>query len=114
MDRQIGDFMAILLPMIEVNNALIQKVAELSRLELNEQEIKEYVKSIGDILKHVDQLTLVNVEGVEPMFYGVDDTLRLRPDKVIELPVDENGKPKVLKSAPEVLYDGYKVPQIIG
>ena len=99
--------------MIEVNEALIQKVAELSRLELSEAEIKEYVKSIGDILRHVDQLSLAQVEGVEPMVYGVDNSLRLRPDEVIEFPKDENGKPKVLKSAPEVLYDGYKVPQMI-
>jgi aspartyl-tRNA(Asn)/glutamyl-tRNA(Gln) amidotransferase subunit C len=100
--------------MIEVNEALIRKVAELSRLELNEQEIQEYVKSIGDILKHVDQLSQVNTEGVEPMVYGVDDTLRLRPDEVIEFGNDSTGKPKVLSSAPEVMYDGYKVPQIIG
>jgi aspartyl-tRNA(Asn)/glutamyl-tRNA(Gln) amidotransferase subunit C len=100
--------------MIEVNEALIRKVAELSRLELNEQEIQEYVKSIGDILKHVDQLSQVNTDGIEPMVYGVDDTLRLRPDEVIEFGTDEHGKPKVLSSAPEVMNDGYKVPQIIG
>ncbi len=100
--------------MIEVNEALIHKVAELARLELNETEIQDYVKSIGDILKHVDQLAEVNVEGIEPMYYGVDDSLRLREDRVIEMPKDENGHPKVLKSAPEVIDDGYKVPQIIG
>ena len=99
--------------MIEVNAQLIRKVAELSRLELNDQEIQEYVKSIGDILKHVDQLSLAQVEGVEPMNYGVDGSLRLREDIAIPFPVDESGKPKVLKSAPEVLYDGFKVPQMI-
>ncbi|MBC7397958.1 MAG: Asp-tRNA(Asn)/Glu-tRNA(Gln) amidotransferase subunit GatC [Bdellovibrionales bacterium] len=100
--------------MIEVNEALILKVAELSRLELNEREIQNYVESIGDILKHVDQLSEVNVDGVEPMYYGVDDTLRLREDQVIESDQDENCQPKVLKSAPEVVDGGYKVPQIIG
>ena len=100
--------------MTEVNEALIQKVAELSRLELNDAEIKEYVKSIGDILKHVDQLSAVNVDGVEAMVYGVDDTLRLRPDEVIELKASADGKPKILENAPEVLHDGFKVPQIIG
>ncbi len=99
--------------MIEVNEALIKKVAELSRLELNDSEIQEYVKSIGDILKHVDQLATVDVTGVEPMYYGVDGPLKLREDEVHAFPTDENGKPKVLQSAPEVLYDGFKVPQII-
>jgi aspartyl-tRNA(Asn)/glutamyl-tRNA(Gln) amidotransferase subunit C len=100
--------------MIEVNAALIRKVAELSRLELNDAEIAEYVKSIGDILKHVDQLSQVNTEGVEPMVYGVDETLRLRPDQAEDFGKDAQGHPKVLSSAPEVMYDGFKVPQIIG
>jgi aspartyl-tRNA(Asn)/glutamyl-tRNA(Gln) amidotransferase subunit C len=99
--------------MPEVNEALIRKVADLARLELKESEIQEYVKSIGDILKHVDQLSSAKVDGVEPMIHGVDGTLRLRPDEIIAFPTDEHGKPKVLQSAPEVMYDGYKVPQIL-
>ena len=100
--------------MVEVNPALIRKVAELSRLELNESEIEAYAKSIGEILKHVDQLNEVNVEGIEAMNYGVDGALRLRADEIIPFPVDEHGKPKILKHAPEVLDDGFKVPPIIG
>ena len=100
--------------MTEVNEALIKKVAELSRLEINDAEIAEYVKSIGDILKHVEQLNEVNVEGVEPMMYGIDDALRLRPDDVIEFPKGKNGQAKILDCAPDVVDGGFKVPQIIG
>jgi len=100
--------------MIEVNSALIQKVADLSRLELSEQEIIEYVHSIGEILKHVEQLNSVNTEGVEPMNYGVDGGLRLRDDLVEPLQPKVDGKPRILESAPEVLYDGFKVPQMVG
>ena len=100
--------------MIEVNAALIQKVAELSRLELSEQEVQDYVKSIGDILKHVEQLNSVNTDGIEPMNYGVDGNLRLREDRVVPLTPSVDGLPKVLESAPEVLHDGFKVPQMIG
>lgn len=100
--------------MIEVNTALIHKVAELSRLELSEQELIEYVKSIGDILKHVEQLNSLNTEGVEPMFYGIDGSLRLREDVVHSLDPKENGKPRILESAPEVIENGFKVPQVVG
>ena len=100
--------------MIDVNEALIRKVADLARLELNEEEIEAYVKSIGDILKHVDQLTQVNVDGVEPMNYGIDGALRLRTDEAIPFPPGKDGKPKILECAPEVVHDGFKVPQIIG
>ena len=100
--------------MIEVNAALIQKVADLSRLELSEQEIQEYVQSIGDILKHVEQLNALNTDDVEPMNYGVDANLRLREDQVESLQPKSDGKPRVLESAPEVIHDGFKVPQVIG
>jgi aspartyl-tRNA(Asn)/glutamyl-tRNA(Gln) amidotransferase subunit C len=100
--------------MSEVNEALIRKVADLSRLELNDSEISEYVKSIGDILNHISQLNEANVDGIEPMYYGIDDELRLREDKVIEFGLGADGQPKILESAPDVVNDGYKVPQIIG
>jgi aspartyl-tRNA(Asn)/glutamyl-tRNA(Gln) amidotransferase subunit C len=100
--------------MIDVNEALIRKVAALARLELNEQEIQEYVQSIGDILKHVDELAQVDIAGVAPMYHGIDDSLKLREDIAIPFPTDENGKPKILQCAPDVLHDGFKVPQIIG
>lgn len=99
--------------MAEVNEALIRKVADLARLDLNDQEIREYVKSIGDILNHVDQLSSAKVEGVEPMYHGVDGGLRFREDEVKPFPTDEKGHPKVLKHAPEVVDDGFKVPQVL-
>ena len=97
-----------------VNDALILKVADLARLELNPKEIQDYVHSIGEILKHVEHLKDVNVQGVEPLYYGIDDDLRLREDRVEETPPAPGGSPKVLISAPDVLHGGYKVPQIIG
>ena len=103
---------------VQVDEALIRKVAELSRLELKDSEIQDYVKSIGDVLKHVDQLSNVNIIGedgqpVAPMYHGIDGDLKLRSDEVVAFPTDEHGKPKVLKSAPEVVDDGYKVPQVL-
>jgi len=100
--------------MIEVNAALIQKVADLSRLELSELEIQAYVQSIGNILKHVDQLNSVNTEGVEPMNYGLDGNLRLREDIVQSLEPKADGQPRILESAPEVVNNGFKVPQMVG
>lgn len=100
--------------MIEVNAALIRKVAELARLELNDQEVQGYVKSIGDILKHVEQLNSVKTDGIQPMSYGVDGSLRLRDDQVVPLQPGPEGAPRILETAPEVQDQGFKVPQMIG
>ncbi len=99
--------------MVEVNEALIRKVAELARLECSDAEVSEYVRSVGDVLGYVAQLEEVDTKGVEPMTHGVDFVLRARAD-VAEAPkFTADGKPKVLSAAPEVLYDGYKVPQVL-
>ncbi len=102
----------------KINSDVIKKVGELSRLELTDAEIEGYVKSIGDILEHVEQLSQVNLIGaegkeVEPMYHGIDGALKLRPDEVVEFSKDEHGQPKVLRNAPEVIDHGFKVPQII-
>jgi aspartyl-tRNA(Asn)/glutamyl-tRNA(Gln) amidotransferase subunit C len=96
-----------------VNEALIRKVADLAKLELQDAEIQDCVRSIGDILKHVDQLESVKVDGVEPMFHGIDDSLRMREDEIVEFGLGKHDQPKVLDSAPEVLDGGFKVPQVL-
>jgi len=101
-------------PMTELNEALIRKVAELSRLKLDEGEIPGYVTSIGEILNHVDQLRRVDTQGVEPMFYGIDDSLRLREDEVRSFAPGKDAQPRILESAPSVEDGGFKVPQIVG
>jgi aspartyl-tRNA(Asn)/glutamyl-tRNA(Gln) amidotransferase subunit C len=97
----------------EVNEALTRKVADLARLSLTQDEVTRFTKQLGDVLAYVDQLKEVEVNGVEPMVHPIPYTLRLRADDVEAPFVDSKGHPKVLSSAPEALYDGYKVPQIV-
>lgn len=99
--------------MAEVNADLTRKVADLARLELSETEVRDFTRQLGDILKYIEQLSEVDVKGVQPMIHPIPITLRLREDVVEPTPVDAHGKPKVLASAPEVVYDGYKVPPIL-
>lgn len=99
--------------MVEVNESLTRQVAQLARLELSDQEVKTFTSQLSDILKYVEQLQSVDVQGVEPLTHPLALSTPLRPDEVKPSPVDSEGKPKVLQSAPDVLYDGFKVPQIL-
>jgi len=99
--------------MVEVNEKLTRQVAELARLELSDQEVQVFTSQLGGILKYVEQLQEVNVQGVEPLTHPLDLATPLRPDEVRPSPLDQEGKPKVLRSAPDVLYDGFKVPPIL-
>jgi aspartyl-tRNA(Asn)/glutamyl-tRNA(Gln) amidotransferase subunit C len=99
--------------MVEVNESLTRQVAQLARLELSDQEVKTFTSQLSDILKYVEQLQSADVQGVEPLTHPLALSTALRPDEVRPSPVDSEGKPKVLQSAPDVLYDGFKVPQIL-
>jgi aspartyl-tRNA(Asn)/glutamyl-tRNA(Gln) amidotransferase subunit C len=44
----------------------IDRVAELARIALTPDEKAVYAAQLGEVLKHVEQLKQVNVDGVEP------------------------------------------------
>ena len=46
----------------------ILKLARLSRLKLSEDEIEKYQKEISSILEYVEQLDLVDVDGLKPTY----------------------------------------------
>jgi aspartyl-tRNA(Asn)/glutamyl-tRNA(Gln) amidotransferase subunit C len=100
--------------MAEVNEALTKKVADLARLYLTDQEVSLYTTQMQTTLGYVDQLTACDTTGIEPMYHPLEIETPMREDVIVNFPTDENGKPKILKHAPEVLYDGFKVPPIIG
>jgi aspartyl-tRNA(Asn)/glutamyl-tRNA(Gln) amidotransferase subunit C len=105
--------------MITVDEALTRKVAHLSRLALSDEEVQMFTPQLQDVLKYVELLQQVPVEGVEPMTHPF--TLEqlaqwrapLREDHPVASLKDPKGQPKVLSHAPDVLYDGFKVPQIL-
>jgi len=99
--------------MVEVNEALTRKVADLARLELTDAEVKTYTAQLDDVLKFVDQLHEVNVDGVEPLSHPLDLQTPLREDVVKLSPQDADGNPKVLSCAPEVVDGGFQVPPIL-
>ena len=100
--------------MPDMNEALTKKVADLARLYLTDEEVSLYTTQMKTTLGYVDQLTSIDTTGIEPMYHPLDIETPMREDVIVNFPTDENGKPKILKSAPEVLYDGFKVPPIIG
>mgnify|MGYP001584566557 CR=1 FL=1 len=99
--------------MITIDEALIRKVAHLARLELTEAEVNQYTDQIGKIIHYVQQLEGAEVEGVIPLLHPLDILLSSREDQIQPFAPDHSGKPRVLSAAPDVLYDGFKVPKIL-
>jgi aspartyl-tRNA(Asn)/glutamyl-tRNA(Gln) amidotransferase subunit C len=103
--------------MIEVNEALTRKIADLARLDLSDAEVKTFTSQLGQILGYVDQLGSAQVKTaqgeVEPLTHPLDLPTLYRDDVVRSFEKDPEGKPKVLTAAPEVIQDGFKVPPIL-
>ncbi|MGC9603207.1 MAG: Asp-tRNA(Asn)/Glu-tRNA(Gln) amidotransferase subunit GatC [Minisyncoccia bacterium] len=58
----------------------LEKLAELSRMELNGKEEEKLLKDLGKILDYFEKLKEVNTEGVSPMTGGTESENVLRED----------------------------------
>lgn len=52
--------------MAKLTRTEILKLAKLARLDLSEDEIKEYIDELSGILQYVEQLQQIDVAGLEP------------------------------------------------
>ncbi len=87
----------------------IQKLAELARIQVDDQTLDNVAKSINDVLALVDQLQAANTDGVAPMAHPLDAVQRLRPDEVTET----NQRDAFQAIAPAASEGLYLVPKVI-
>lgn len=94
---------------MEVNDALVDKLARLSRLRFNEEEKAEIRSDLQRMIAFVEKLNELNLEGVEPLLHMSREVNVLRDDEVR----GSISREEALKNAP--LQDGrfFKVPKVI-
>ncbi|MEA2197936.1 MAG: aspartyl-tRNA(Asn)/glutamyl-tRNA(Gln) amidotransferase subunit [Solirubrobacteraceae bacterium] len=81
-------------------------VARLARLELSEAEIDRMTSELSDVLRHIEQIGRLDLEGVAPTTHVIDLVNALRPDEPEPcLPVEV-----ALAAAPEPVGGGFGVP----
>ena len=87
----------------------IEKLGELSRIGITEENIAETTRSIGEVLNLVTQLQNADTDGIEPMAHPLDEVQRLRPDVVTE----KNNRERFQAIAPAVEEGLFLVPKVI-
>lgn len=94
---------------MEVNDAMVDKLAHLSRLQFSESEKKEIKNDLQKMIAFVEKLNELNLEGVEPLLHMSEEVNVLREDEVKGSITRQEG----LKNAP--LHDDqfFKVPKVI-
>ena len=90
--------------MIERDQVL--HVARLARLRLSEEEVERMTGELSGILEHVDRISNLDLEGVEPTSHVVALENVLRPDE----PRPSLPREAALANAPEPLNGAFRVP----
>ena len=99
---------------MSVDTATVAKIAALARIKLSDAEVAGMVPELNGILAWVEQLSEVDVTGVEPMTAVIANTLRLRADVVDADPLTGGGKrDAVLANAPAAEHGFFGVPKVI-
>lgn len=87
----------------------IRYLAHLSRIQLNEDEVRDLQKDLSQLLDYVGQLKSLPTEKVEPTNAVLPAYNRFRKDEVkTSLPAE-----KALANAPERMGDFFRVPRVI-
>ena len=94
---------------MEVNDAIVDKVAHLARLKFDDSEKASIKKDLQNMIAFADKLNELNLDGVEPMIHMSDEVNVLRND-VVQGSVSRED---ALKNAPEHDDKFFKVPKVI-
>ena len=94
---------------MEVNDELVDKVASLAKLKFNGEKKEAIKEDMKKILSFMEVLNEVDTDGVEPLKYMTEGTIRLRADESSETISQKDA----LKNAPFKDSDYYKVPKVL-
>ena len=94
----------------KISKEEVRHVADLARLDMDEDSIETFAEQIGNILEHIDALSRVDTEGVPPVSHALDLNNAFREDEVkAHLDVES-----ALSNAPEREGRDFIVPKVIG
>jgi aspartyl-tRNA(Asn)/glutamyl-tRNA(Gln) amidotransferase subunit C len=94
---------------MNVNDALIDKLANLSRLQFDESEKEEIKNDLEKMIGFIDKLNELDTTGVEPLLHMSENVNVLRKDAV----KGEITREEVFRNAPLHDEEFFKVPKVI-
>ena len=94
---------------MSVDAATVRRIAHLARIAVAEDEIAHLQGELNAMLAFVEQLSEVNVEGVEPMTSVTPMQMKKRQDAIT---AGDNAE-AVLKNAPATQDNYFLVPKVI-
>lgn len=91
----------------------VEKIAELARLGISEEEKEKLTKDLSLVIGYIEKLSEVNVEKVEPMTGGTTLESVVRKDDDSKDIADDEMKADILNAAPNKENGYFKVSSIL-
>ena len=87
----------------------LKKIAELSKIEISEENFKDFELKIKNIINLIDELISADVSNIEPKAQPLDQKQMVRKDAVTE----KTKIDYIEKTAPEIKDSHYKLPKFV-
>lgn len=89
-----------------IDREQVHHVARLARLQLTDDEVERMAGELSSILGHIERISELDLEGVEPTSHVVEVSNALRPDEVRP----SWDREVMLSNAPDSDGEGFLVP----
>ena len=94
---------------MSVDQATVRRIAHLARIAVSEEEVPHLQQELNAILAFVEELSAVDVEGVEPMTSVIPMKMEWRKDEVSQ----HAGAATVVANAPASEDEFFTVPKVV-
>ena len=94
---------------MSVDLATVKRVARLARIAVSEDEAQKMLGELNGIIGFVEQLSEVNVDGVEPMTSVTPVAMKKRTDVVSDGAMAED----IVANAPNTDRNFFLVPKVV-
>ncbi|MBW9066265.1 Asp-tRNA(Asn)/Glu-tRNA(Gln) amidotransferase subunit GatC [Rhizobium herbae] len=94
---------------MSVDLATVKRVARLARIAVSEEDAGRMTGELNGILGFVEQLSEVNVDGIEPMTSVTPMEMKMRADVV----TDGNKAEDIVANAPNEDRNFFLVPKVV-
>lgn len=88
----------------------IRSVAHLARIALSDEEAARYQEQMDQILKYIEQLNRIDVEGIEPTAHAGAVFDVVREDVAAGTSLSQAA---ALSNAPAVSHDQFRMPKVV-
>jgi aspartyl-tRNA(Asn)/glutamyl-tRNA(Gln) amidotransferase subunit C len=94
---------------MSVDAATVRRIAHLARIAVTEAEVPHLQGELNAMLAFVEQLSEVNVDGVEPMTSVTPMEMKKRPDVVDDGEITD----ALMANAPDTVNHFFVVPKVV-